>query len=171
MLSWVAHLAGSQGESRASHAASLPHAHQAADPALMSPRRTCPPPTICLQLDRATGGPETVSPSTSWECGGIRWWVGSTPRSCCLGSGQFWGSVWGSGVTEEEVQPCPQLLRQSGPCLLRWAHRPPRRALPPGATAFPWQLLPTPRRGLEPCREASPSGPFLAVCPANAKPP
>ena len=93
-----------------------------------------------------------------------------TPRSCCLGSGQFWGFLWGTGVTEEEVQPCPQLLRQSGPCLLRWAHRPLHRALPPSATAFLWQLLPTPRRGLQPRREASPSRLWLAVRPASAQP-
>lgn len=163
-------MAGSQSESRASHGCSLPYAHQATDPSLMSPRRACPHPQFVSSLTGPLEGQKPCLPALVGSAVAPTGGQYSQELLFGVGSGQFWDFLWGAGVTEEEVQPCPQLLRQSGPCLLRWARRPLHRALPPSATAFLWQLLPTPRRGLQPRREASPSGLWLAVRPASAHP-
>lgn len=171
VLSWAAHLAGSQGEYRASHGAALPHAHQATDPLPMSPRGRAPPtPPVCLQLDRATGGPEAMSPSSSWECRGTRWWA-VLPGAAVRGQGQFWvfcgGCRGGPGRKSSPALSCCISLAPAssgGPTGLY-------RVLPPGATALPWQLLTHPRQGLKPHREASPSGLCLAVRPASAHSP
>ena len=129
-----------------------------------------PPPPVCLQLDRATGGPETMSPSTGWECGGTHWWA-------VLPGAAIWGgvrSVLGFFVgcrgdrggspalpsAAASVWPLPPQVgpQASPPCPATQCH-----SLPLAVPAHP-------QASLQPCREASPSGLWLAVRPASAHP-
>lgn len=126
----------------------LPHppAHQATDPSLTSPRRVWLLPSLSPSLTQATGGPEPLSPSTTWGAGsGTHWWS-LIPGSPCLGSGQLWGSIWGAGVATGESPALSSAAvsvwspaSSGGPTGL------PTHALSPAATAFPWRLLPTPK--------------------------